>query len=576
MKNTIKIMILLFLTIISIVGVIKYKLPKENIKISIDLNEKYNGDIIMFYASGTEDYSIERSKTIHINNNELITIDLPLKLDYNKIKFRFKTIKGIIIKNVKFVSPNNDFVFISKLKNENINKINAVVEKEYSKISENYKQVFYSKSFVVFRYVSVLFFLIFSIGFLMELSGFLIGTQFEKMKLTKRFFFVLILIMVLLPFIFDIVSNSDKNSNTENRKKSEFPIFEIKHISKYLPSIIHYVDDNFSGREVFINMNKMLKYDLFKTDNFSNEVIFGKNNRMFYFHDNVKNYNVNSFPFSDEELKKIAEDQLYIQAWLKLKNIDYYLFLPSSTMTIYPEYLPNWYSQCNSDTKKQQIINYLKIHTQIPIILVDDELRKHKKDHKIYYNTDSHWTFYGAYYAYEYLINVLRTKYPEIPKVNTPLDSNVFITYDFTQGDLLKLSGKLGEISEIDTAIYPQKFNYKYLIGDEKKWSQMDIESAPKFTYNPIFKTKHNSINSGPKLFMYRDSYTNAYFRFLSNHFSDVTYVWELNIKPEIEIPIGTDIFIYEVVEHQMPGIQSLSNVIKQEVDSAGIKIMVK
>ena len=92
-------------------------------------------------------------------------------------------------------------------------------------------------------------------------------------------------------------------------------------------------------------------------------------------------------------------------------------------------------------------------------------------------------------------------------------------------------------------------------------------------TTNYVLKTQHKTNKNGAKMVMYRDSYMNAVLMHLSNHFSETTYVWDEIVQPQFRPNKGTDIFIFEVVEHQMPGVKQIAQEIKDEVKRSGIKL---
>ena len=434
---------------------------------------------------------------------------------------------------------------------------------------------FVNSELSIFRIASIIFF-IFSLSISIYTLLFIFLKISKHFSITKIAYVICFGILFLIPFIFSICSSNGNIVNSENRNISKFPHFEIAHFSRFLPGIILYINDNFGGRSELIECNKILKKRIFNTKDYSNKTVAVADNWMFYNPHFVKSYHINSLPLTEDQLKDFAINQLELQAWLKLQNIDYYLFLPPSAMTIYPEKLPNWYKQCYQYTKREQIINYLKLHTDIKVIVVDSFLKSKKKQHQLYFKTDSHWNYFGAYYAYEYLINTLRINHPNIPAISHHLDDNKFEPRNFTEGDLLKMAGILGEYSEPDTIISPPKTNYKYKGDKYEKYVDVNIKTSHDPTTNYLLKTKHNSLNTAPNLVMYRDSYLNAMLTHLPNHFNKATFLWDIVIKPEFRPEQDTDIFIYEVTENQMNGIKKTSDSIKEEVKNSGIKIHFK
>ena len=598
MKNKIfKSILLLSLLAISIVAVLYYKYPRNPLKFNITLLVHSDGNCTVNYGSKLVEYVNANALVYPLHKADkfqTLTITLPPSIEGTKLKMEFdQSIDSILLTDISFQKTDTEKIFFkaNTLSNqitsyENKTKCSRVnngvlllgnghkIAFEISSLEGALQELYYTKQYYMLRICAVVF-------FILSLLVVIYIALFDILKISKQAMFiqktyVLVFgLLLLIPFIFTVIGKQNHDANKENRNKNQFPSFSFAHFSKFLPGIIAYVDDNFGGRETLIALNTALKTNVFETKVIGDKVISGKDNWLFYNAKFIKSYNVNSTPFTEAELKDFAINQLYLQAWLKLQHIDYYFFLPPSAMSIYPEMLPSWYKKCNKYTKREQIIHYLKKHTNIPLIVVDDYLKSKKKYHQLYYKSDSHWNYFGAFYAYEYLIKQLKTKYPSIPST-PPLERNTLTTKDFNTGDLLKMAGITGEFCEPDTIVSPSHPDFNYFDEQTGKFIPLPKhKTAHDPSVNYVLITQHNTLKNAPSLVMYRDSYAGALLMHVSNHFKSAYFVWDAVINPTLKPNKGTDIFIYEVVEHQLNSMKPIAKEIKETVDKSGIKIKI-
>lgn len=189
-----------------------------------------------------------------------------------------------------------------------------------------------------------------------------------------------------------------------------------------------FTDKNFVLPKSFIHLNALVKvYGLGISPN--NNVAVGKNG--FYFEgfganrvekgivenfDNIADY-MGQIPFSADELrqwKRALEERKY---WLKEQGVEYVFVLVPTKAFVYPENLPNNLQNMNKGvTRYDQLSHFL--HTAADIHFIDMLpylLRaKEKRTYPLlFYKTDFHWNFYGAFVAYQAIMDELREKFPQ-------------------------------------------------------------------------------------------------------------------------------------------------------------------
>lgn len=191
-----------------------------------------------------------------------------------------------------------------------------------------------------------------------------------------------------------------------------------------------HLDKHFDLPKFFVHFDALLKiYALGVSPN--NNVAVGKNG--FYFEgwgarkvekgivenfDNIADY-MGQIPFSVTALrtwKKTLEERKY---WLKEQGVEFVFVLAPTKALVYPEYLPTNLQNAritNSTTRYEQLTNYLQKASDIHFIDVLPSLLKAKQARSyplLFYKTDFHWNFYGAFIAYQAIIDQLKIFLPD-------------------------------------------------------------------------------------------------------------------------------------------------------------------
>ena len=371
-------------------------------------------------------------------------------------------------------------------------------------------------------------------------------------------------IVLLFPAVTVLFSDAEEE-NVEFRNKAEVPSFTIEGLLTYPGHLNDYINDNFGGRSEIIACNSFIRIKLFNSSPNSRQVMLGKEGWLFLNEKEIHKIHDNLDPLTEKELKVFAHVELERAEWLKLHGIDYYLVIPPVSHTIYEEYLPSNFKRHYDLTKRQQVIRYLKQHTSVKVIDVDSILFANKKRHSLYYKTDTHWTFYGAYYTYTSMINEIRKDHKNIP---APIAEDKLSVYPSVtiSNDLSRLIGLPGYLAQNDTAIDIKNNCLK----------KIDCKTISSTSKNKLYVLQfaNKCDTSLPSMFMYRDSYANYLYNFLGQHFDTTTVVWDTRFDPVQILKAKPDIVIYEAAEHLSMHLADLNHTaIRDELKSRGVKI---
>lgn len=268
-----------------------------------------------------------------------------------------------------------------------------------------------------------------------------IAFRLRKTQITgpKGCFQELSIILIFLVFLyyplvsqFSYLGKSIEDTKHGISRNHNAKIDKILALLKEFPSEYEkYMDKHFNFSKQFVHLDALVKvYGLGVSPN--NSVAVGKNG--FYFEgwgarkvekgivenfDNIADY-MGQIPFTEEELqqwKRTLEERKY---WLREKGSEYVFVLAPTKALVYPEYLPTSLQRAvNSGegvTRYAQLTDYLQKNADIHFVDVLPSLLevKQKREYPLlFYKTDFHWNFYGAFVAYQAIMEELKKIFPE-------------------------------------------------------------------------------------------------------------------------------------------------------------------
>lgn len=148
-------------------------------------------------------------------------------------------------------------------------------------------------------------------------------------------------------------------------------------------------------------------------------------------YDNVSDY-MGLLPFGNAELEQWTQTLEERKRWLEERGIRYVFVLAPTKALIYPEKLPDSLQKIKSSlgqpTRYEQLSQYLQANAMVPFVDLRHALLKAKKLQEappLFYRTDFHWNFLGAFYAYRAIMEVVNDSYPELGV--KPLELEAFV-----------------------------------------------------------------------------------------------------------------------------------------------------
>ena len=201
---------------------------------------------------------------------------------------------------------------------------------------------------------------------------------------------------------------------------------------------------------------------------------------------------------------------------LRERNITLVVVIVPVKSTIYPEMIPSEIHKIGPQPELDTLVDLL--HKEGPPVLLDlrPALQDARQKKQIYYKTDTHWNVYGAFTAYQEILNTLSPSYPELAPKNIK-SFNITVTPPYLH-DIAKGIGANHILENGYLLTIPQ---------DDVNWIVYDDDTS-------VMKVATSSREKLPKLLMYHDSF-GGYFlnKFLAPHFSQSTFILSTSTYPD-------------------------------------------
>ncbi|MGM8214811.1 DHHW family protein [Bacillaceae bacterium W0354] len=352
------------------------------------------------------------------------------------------------------------------------------------------------------------------------------------------------IIIIFLSFIYGlgilhVVVKDESFSEHENRMLASYPSFSLeKYFSgKYTEQFETYVTDQFFAKPFWLATKTVTEKALGKQEN--NGIYFSDHGYLlekYDLHEDtiIKNINyINNF----------ADSQ---------KNVSSYLLLVPNSISIYPEYLPDF-----SPTDSQlEALSLVESTLSDSITYVESyESLLNKKDESIYFKTDHHWTMRGAYYAYLEVAKAMGFEPLEIEEFDKQMISNNFFgTYYSKVNDFLLEPDTIEQfISKNNVDV---KVTYESKEQADTLYNSEYLNKKDKYSYfldgNHSLVKINTSVKNGKKIAVIKDSYAHVFIPFLVHHFEEIHVVdlryFHQNVNEYVqEHELSTVLFLYNV-----------------------------
>ena len=309
-------------------------------------------------------------------------------------------------------------------------------------------------------------------------------------------------------------------------------------------------EESFFQRNVLIQNYNRLRIKL--GDRVLNNVLIGKNGWMEFTGGRNLDAYQNVLKFSPQDLKTVAQTIRDCHEYAREQDITFLIVVAPDKASIYSDKLPDQIQRLSNISQLDQLNRYLRKKNIPQVLDLRPALLDARKSQETYYPVGTHWNAYGAYIAYETIINALAQNHPNLE----PYSARFFrIRY---------ISPRASVTRDKDIALL---IKANYLVPESALFSTRDLNGPVNKVDFPDADNGYHEISwipdsDLPSLLIYHDSFGNADLNdFLALNFSKAFYIHRDSassfLNKQVIKQFSPDILIYQVVERNLKAIQN-------------------
>lgn len=249
--------------------------------------------------------------------------------------------------------------------------------------------------------------------------------------------------------------------------------------------------------------------------------VVGGNHYNFFFKKMIDDYTHNDI-LSENDILSMRKKLKNRISGLKLTcpNTEIVYMIVPSKASIYPELVPQDYKKGLGRSRLEQLHDIFR-ESGVEYIDLLDVFEKHKDDEKkLYWNTDSHWSDYGAFIAYRELFDYISRRFPAAAPYKQE-DFN-FIGDFYQGGDMIYYmemdqneAREYNYLREPKFDIHPGiKYISRYKSKDYLSYTDEMVPERMIQTYSPEL----------PDLYVFRDSFSTQIYDILADRGNNTLY----------------------------------------------------
>lgn len=330
--------------------------------------------------------------------------------------------------------------------------------------------------------------------------------------------------------LFPILKTTADEGTGENRSLAAFPTLSLETIDTFPSGVEDWLNDHAAFRNRFLSLNARLNLSLFQFGD-SQDVITGKDG-WYFTRSEALSRTFSAPPFSAGEAPDAGtQTQTVHDAW-KEKGSEFIFLCAPNKEGVYSEFLPDGFTAPDGSTRRSELLNYLEMHTNVPVVNPYPEL-KNRREYQWYFKTDTHWNDAAGFLVSGQIIDAAGG-------TSTPIE-DVTVTYEPRDpGDLANLfhmPESMCDDTKADVSGYRNNVTIHYdSATDDGNIAHISAVQAP----------------DPRRIAIYRDSFGTALLAGLPKYFAYTDfYHWQV-FEPEFLNENKPDVLVYEVVERDL------------------------
>lgn len=367
----------------------------------------------------------------------------------------------------------------------------------------------------------------------------------NKLIFAIRIVFIVIAMAILvMPLLF---INKEKNAISEREKRALKAFPETWTDTKdFTEQFTGWLNDNIGFRDQLLTLRTEIMFNLLGIVT-GESVHKGEDDWYFYTLDENLRIATGEYTLNEDTLRAILENHLAIRDKLADRGIEYVIILPTSKVSIYPEYLGFGQNDIR-ETPVDIVADYIESNSDLRVVKLKQALIDEKKNHQIYFKHDTHWNQRGAYCAYRKIISDLN---------NWGLIGTSPIEVNFVEGEYIgEFGAMLGDpmlLGMEKTDVMDTGSFHAQKVQNDKYFALENVLTARGFSY-PWYYYKNDNLSAEPSVMFYGDSMFGSWnaTEALAENFSELCYIWSNDIFSDAIDVFEPDIVIFEMTERYL------------------------
>jgi len=366
----------------------------------------------------------------------------------------------------------------------------------------------------------------------------------------QRALITIFFIVIFGPSLKMIFEDRTFISVAEKRSLAELPSFpeNFSQIQGFFPKVDTYLSDHFGFREWMVSRYQVEVGKRFKDASSVTEVLKGLDNWYFFTgNEMLKDFTGRDLKNSDD-LKRWIDSFREKKKWLEERGIRYLFLVPPNKISVYSEFVGEQWVKNRGMSKLAQIKSSLTAADSSSFLDLTPALLKENHLDILYYKSDTHWTSYGAFLAYQAIADTIESMFPGVRfKRDFAMTPTITRRCEVKNSNCGDLTGMLLDYESFEES-YREFLPFPRCA--QKQPLTYELSNLTKSHNQSYFQTscQHGQL----KAVVFRDSFFGDLEPYFSENFKEVIYLWkgydQNNIK-ELLSTFEPDIIIEEQVE---------------------------
>jgi alginate O-acetyltransferase complex protein AlgJ len=271
---------------------------------------------------------------------------------------------------------------------------------------------------------------------------------------------------------------------------------------------INTFDTNFFGRQQLIGIFTDLRIRI--GDRVFSQVLIGKDGWLNLLSDENINTYQKFTPLGNQPAVQVGETLLQLKSYLKKRGIELVVVIVPNKETIYSDYVSDQLPIIGKKSDLDLLIKFLHDKKEKDLLLdLRPTLKEASVTEQVYYKTDTHWTYKGAYVAYNNILLRLQRPFPNLQL--HPLSQFQYVSLGKQSMDLSRLLGSSSIVEE------------RYMLNPD--FEIKTVYSSLKLSDGRLIYFASNPDKSLPRALIYNDSFMAVLRPFLGEYFSNALFL---------------------------------------------------